>query len=262
MTQSPPIIAFESVSKRYAPDAPKALDAVTLEVTTGEFLAVIGASGCGKTTLLSLINRLNEPTEGTVRFEGTDLRDLDPIHLRRSMGYVFQGVGLFPHMTVAENIAITPRLIGWNKTDIARRVNELLDLVRLPSAEYADRQPDALSGGQRQRIGIARALAARPRVVLMDEPFGALDPLTREALAGDYRKLHDELGLTSVMITHDMVEAVLLADRIAVMQAGRLVEIGTPHALLTDPRDEAARAMMATPRHQADRLNALIARGE
>ncbi len=163
-----------------------------------------------------------------MRVEGEDVRAADPVTLRRRIGYVFQGVGLFPHMTVAENIAITPKLLGWDEARMAARVDELIDLVRLKRAEHRDRLPAQLSGGERQRVGVARAIAAGPKIVLMDEPFGALDPLTRDALGEDYRRLHDELGLTTVMITHDTLEAVLLADRIAVIRDGRIVAEGTP----------------------------------
>ena len=175
---------------------------------------------------------------------------------------MFQGVGLFPHMTVAENIAITPRLLGWDEARIAARVDELLDLVRLERAEHRDRLPAQLSGGERQRVGVARAIAAQPKIVLMDEPFGALDPLTRDALGEDYRRLHDELGLTTVMITHDTLEAVLLADRIAVIRDGRIVADGTPRELMTAPQDDYVRELMATPRRQADRLGAVLDRPE
>jgi osmoprotectant transport system ATP-binding protein len=171
---------------------------------------------------------------------------------------VFQGIGLFPHMTVAENIGITPRLIGWDRARIAARVEELLALVRLEPAKYRERLPHELSGGERQRVGVARAIAAGPRIVLMDEPFGALDPITRDALGQDYRGLHRELGLTTVMITHDALEAVLLADRIAVLRAGRLIADGTPHDLLGDAQDAYVREMMATPRRQAERLATLM----
>jgi osmoprotectant transport system ATP-binding protein len=181
--------------------------------------------------------------------------------LRRRIGYVFQGVGLFPHMTVAENIAITPKLLGWDAARMAARVDELLDLVRLDRVKHRGRFPAELSGGEGQRVGVARAIAAEPRIVLMDEPFGALDPLTRDALGEDYRRLHDELGLTSVMITHDMLEALLLADRIAVIRNGRIVADGTPHTLMNAEQDDYVRELMATPRRQADRLRALEKRG-
>ena len=250
-----PAISFESVSKNYGEG--RVLDRVSLDVREGEFLAVVGPSGSGKTTLLRLINRLIEPTAGVIRVAGEDVQTIDPISLRRRIGYVFQGVGLFPHMTVAENISITPRLLGWNEAQRAARVDELIDLVRLDRGKHRDRLPSQLSGGEGQRVGVARALAAKPRIVLMDEPFGALDPLTRDALGEDYCRLHSELGLTTVMITHDMLEAVLLADRIAVIHDGRIVADGTPQALLNDAKDDYVRELMATPRRQAERLRAL-----
>jgi osmoprotectant transport system ATP-binding protein len=255
--KAPAIIAVESASKTY--DDSTVLENVTLSVPARQFLAIVGPSGSGKTTLLRLINRLTEPSSGTVRVDGKDVRDVDPIALRRRIGYVFQGVGLFPHMTVAENIAITPRLLGFDRQRIAARVDELIDLVRLDRATYRDRFPHQLSGGERQRVGVARAIAANPHIVLMDEPFGALDPLTREALSDDYRRLHDTLGLTTVMITHDMLEAVLLADEIAVLRAGRLVAQGTPPSLLREAHDPFVNALMQTPHRYAERLNALIA---
>jgi osmoprotectant transport system ATP-binding protein len=229
-----------------------ALDDVSLNVRRGEFLAIVGPSGSGKTTLLRLINRLADPTAGEMRVDGTDVRDQDPIVLRRHIGYVFQGVGLFPHMTVAENIAITPKLLGWDAASRGARAKELLALVRLDE-KYLTRFPDQLSGGERQRIGIARALAAEPAIVLMDEPFSALDPSTRDALSQDYRHLHERLGLTSVMVTHDMLEALLLADRIAVMREGRLVAHDAPAALMR-MRDDFVQGLMQVPRRNAERL--------
>jgi len=257
MSNAAGIIAFEDVSKIYGDGAARALDHVTLTVAEREFLVVVGQSGSGKTTLLRLINRLIDPSEGNVRVEGEDVRALDPIQLRRRIGYVFQGVGLFPHMTVAENIAITPKLSRADPAKTKARVDELMDLVQLDRAQFRDRFPHELSGGQRQRVGFARALAAEPHIVLMDEPFGALDPLTRDSLTEDYRKLHDKLGLTSVMITHDMLEAVLIADRIAVLHQGKLVEQGTPRALMSDARHDYVRELMQTPHRQAEKLHAL-----
>jgi osmoprotectant transport system ATP-binding protein len=236
------------------------LRGVTLEVSKREFLALIGTSGSGKTTLLKLINRLIEPTRGEIRIGGEDASLLDPVHLRRRIGYVFQGIGLFPHLSVAENIAITPNLLGWEKRVVAARVNELLDLVRLPR-DLAPRFPATLSGGQGQRVGVARALAAKPDVVLMDEPFGAVDPITREQLSRDYRSLHDELGLTTVMVTHDVVEALLLPDQIAVLEEGELVETGPARELLNHPRAEHVRELMAMPRRQAEQVRALAESG-
>jgi osmoprotectant transport system ATP-binding protein len=248
-------IALEDVTKRFGDTAP-ALDGVTLRVGQREFLAIVGASGSGKTTLLQLINRLAEPTTGHVRVGGADVQTLDAIALRRRIGYVFQEVGLFPHMTVAENIAITPLLVGWDDARRTARVAELLELVRLASS-YGARLPGELSGGERQRVGVARALAAGPEVVLMDEPFGALDPLTRDALGQDYHRLHDDLGLTTVMITHDITEAIALADRIAVLKSGRIVADGTPAALMRHEHDY-VRELMQTPRRVAERVGALL----
>jgi osmoprotectant transport system ATP-binding protein len=220
MSAAPPLIAFTHVGKSFDGGRVRAVDDVTLEVVAGEFLAIVGGSGSGKTTLLRLANRLIDADVGEIRIEGQDVRAIDPVSLRRRIGYVFQSGGLFPHISVAANIGITPKLLQTPASETSARVDELLDLVRLDRAQYRDRFPHELSGGQRQRVGVARALAAKPRIVLMDEPFGALDPLTRDALGDDYRSLHNKLGLTTVMITHDMTEAILLADRVAVMRAG------------------------------------------
>jgi osmoprotectant transport system ATP-binding protein len=260
----PPVIAFAHASKSFdggrGAERILAVDDVSLDVAEGEFLAIVGGSGSGKTTLLRLASRLIDADAGKITVEGKDVRDGDPIELRRRIGYVFQSGGLFPHMSVAANIGITPRLMGTPAADIAARVDELLDLVRLDRAQHRERMPHELSGGQRQRVGVARALAAKPRIVLMDEPFGALDPLTRDALGDDYRALHRKLGLTTVMITHDMTEAILLADRIAVMRAGRLLAQGTP-AELSASRDPYVGELLHTPRRQAERLNALLPSG-
>jgi osmoprotectant transport system ATP-binding protein len=257
MTQNA-AISIEAVSKNYGDGTPMVLDRLSLDVRAREFLAIVGPSGSGKTTLLRLINRLVEPTTGTVRVEGDDVRSVDPISLRRRIGYVFQGVGLFPHMTVAENIAITPKLLGMDAAGMAARVDELIALVRLDRGKHRDRFPHQLSGGERQRVGVARAIAAKPRIVLMDEPFGALDPLTRDAITEDYRRLHDELGLTSVMITHDTLEAVLLADRVVVLRDGRIIADGTPQQLMRHAEDTYVRQLMQTPRRHAERLGALM----
>ena len=255
--QLPAVISFDQVGKSHG--GLRALAGVSLAIPAGTFLAIVGPSGSGKTTLLRLINRLAEASEGIVRVEGEDVRTVDPIGLRRRIGYVFQNVGLFPHMTVAENIAITPRLLGWDTPRTAARVAELLDLVRLDRAKHRDRFPHQLSGGERQRVGVARALAAQPKIVLMDEPFGALDPITRDALGQDYRRLHDALGLTTVMITHDALEAVLLADRIVVIRDGHVIADGTPHDLMGDDTDPYVHELMQTPRRQAERLRDLMA---
>src|SRR6202022_204811 len=222
-----------------------AVDDVSLDVAEGELLAIVGASGSGKTTLLRLANRLIEADSGSITVEGEDVRAVDPVLLRRRIGYVFQSGGLFSHMSVAGNIGITPKLVGAPAAEISARVDELLDLVRLDRAQHRDRFPHELSGGQRQRVGVARAPAAPPRIVLMDEPFGALDPLTRDALGDDFRALHGKLGLTTVMITHDMTEALLLADRVAVMRAGKLLALGTP-AELTESSDAYVAELLRT----------------
>jgi osmoprotectant transport system ATP-binding protein len=259
---APPLIAYTHVGKTFAGrDAERvvAVDDVSLGVAEGEFLAIVGGSGSGKTTLLRLANRLIEADSGTITIEGDDVRALDPVRLRRRIGYVFQSGALFPHISVSGNIGITPKLLGWPAAEIAARVDELLELVQLDRAQHRDRLPQELSGGQRQRVGVARALAAKPRIVLMDEPFGALDPLTRDALGDDYRALHGKLGLTTVMITHDMTEALLLADRVAVMRAGKLLALGTP-VELSQSSDAYATELLRTPRRQAERLNALLPR--
>ena len=252
-------IALRGVRKSFDGKRTFAVDDVSLDIAPGEFLAVIGSSGSGKTTILRTINRLIEPDEGEVLIEGRSAFD-EPAHvLRRRMGYVIQGVGLFPHLTIAENIAVMPNLLGWARGDVDARVAELLDMVELPAAEYARRMPSALSGGQRQRIGVARALAAKPHIMLMDEPFGALDPVTRDSLTEAYRKLHDRLGLTSVMITHDVQEALLMADRLAVMAGGRLLACGTPRELAANDADRRVREMLDMPRRQARRVRERLA---
>src|SRR6266581_7665043 len=258
MTKAP-LISYAHVGKTFDGGRVVAVDDVSLEVAEGEFLAIVGGSGSGKTTLLRLANRLIEADSGSITIEGEDVRKVDPIPLRRRIGYVFQSGGLFPHMTVAGNIGITPKLLGISAAEIASRVDELLDLVRLDRVQHRDRLPHELSGGQRQRVGVARALAARPRIVLMDEPFGALDPLTRDALGEYYRALHTKLRLTTVMITHDMTEAILLADRVAVMGAGTLLAQGTP-AELSNSDDPYVGELLRTPRRQAERLNVLLPR--
>jgi osmoprotectant transport system ATP-binding protein len=206
-----------------------------------------------------MINRLTDTTSGRVAVSGRDVREVDPVTLRRSIGYVFQGIGLFPHLTIGENIAVVPRLLGWPASQIAARVDELLALVHLPAEEYRARLPRQLSGGQQQRVGFARALAARPQIMLLDEPFGALDPLTRDELRNEFLQLRRQLGLTAVMVTHDMTEALLSADLIAVMNAGRLLQVGTPQELLNRPADDFVASLMATPKRQAGQLEALTA---
>ncbi|HEX5046592.1 MAG TPA: ATP-binding cassette domain-containing protein [Gammaproteobacteria bacterium] len=250
-----PMIELRGVSRAYGANV--AVRRVDLSVPAGQLVAIVGDSGSGKTTTLKMTNRLLEPDTGDVLIAGESVRALPPHLLRRGIGYVFQRIGLFPHLTVAENIGITPELVGWTRPTIAARVAELLELVNLPAA-FAHRYPAALSGGQRQRVGVARALAAKPRIMLMDEPFGALDPLTRDALGAEYRRLHERMELTTMMVTHDVLEAVLLADRIVVMRAGTIVADGTPRELMNDHTDPAVRALMDMPRRQALRVAALL----
>jgi len=230
-------IEFVAVSYR-TPHGAAVLDRFSLAVNTGEVLALVGRSGAGKTTILKLINRLLAPTAGSVRVAGRDTREWNAVQLRRSIGYVIQEVGLFPHLTVADNIAVVPRLQSWSAAQVLARVRDLMELINLPPASFADRWPDELSGGQRQRVGLARALAADPAIVLMDEPFGALDPLTRVELHAEFRTVQTQLHKTIVIVTHDMGEALALADRIAVVEEGAVVACGSAEAMLDaeDPR--------------------------
>ena len=247
-------IVLSRIVKTYG--ALQAVADLSLIVPVGQFVALVGASGSGKTTLLKMINGLITPDSGEVRVLGGDVLSSDQSALRRKVGYVFQEVGLFPHMTVGENIAIGPRLERWSKDRADARTRELLDLVALPQT-VTERLPSELSGGQRQRVGVARALAAGPRIMLMDEPFGALDPIVRDGLARDYRALHDRLGLTTVMVTHDIMEALRLADRVVVMSEGRVLAEDSPRALLSGHPDARVRDLIDTPKRQADEVRAL-----
>ena len=240
------MLSFDAVTKRYADTT--AVDGVSLEIPKGDFAVVIGESGSGKSTLLKTVNRLVEPTSGAVRLEGEDLGARDPVGLRRSVGYVFQGIGLFPHMSAAENVGVTPRLLGWPRERIEARVGELLELVGLPYAEYAARRPHQLSGGQRQRVGFARALAAEPRLLLLDEPFGALDPVIRAGVRDDLKRIHARLGLTTLMVTHDMAEAAFFADTVLLMREGRVVQAGPPAELVARPADPFVARFLAAQR--------------
>lgn len=244
-----PVLDIRSVSKTY-PGGVEAVRDVSIQVARGELLALAGESGCGKTTVLKMINRLEETSGGSILYEGRDVATCDPVALRREIGWVMQGDGLFPHLSVRENVAIVPRLLGWNGEDIAARVAEMLDLVELPAADYADRMPDELSGGQRQRVGFARAMAGRPDLILMDEPFSALDPITRDTLQQAFRALQTELGFSAVMVTHDMAEALIMADEIAVMFGGEIIQQGTPSDLLANPATDYVSGLLETPRRQ------------
>jgi osmoprotectant transport system ATP-binding protein len=247
------MIQLENLTKQFGAGMP-VVRGVSLRVADGEFLVLIGESGSGKTTTLHMINRLTEPTSGRVLIDGEDVRTGDAVSVRRKMGFVFQEVGLFPHMTVGENIGITPRLLGWSAHDTGTRAHELLALVQLESAAIVNRFPAQLSGGQRQRVGLARALAARPKIMLMDEPFGALDALIRDELAADYRAIHAKLGLTTILVTHDMTEAFLLADRIAVMRDGALLQVATPKELAAAPANDFVKRLIEIPRQRAEKL--------
>ena len=252
-----PLLSVDDVCVSYDGGRTFAVRDATLQIPAGTFVSLVGASGSGKTSLLKCINRLSEPSSGEIHFEGQSNQTLPPHELRRRIGYVFQGIGLFPHMSVAENIAITPRLLRWPEEQIAPRVDELLDLVQLPR-EVAARPSRALSGGQQQRVGIARALAAKPKLMVMDEPFGALDPVTRDGLGTAYRTLHDDLGLTTIMVTHDIQEAVLLSDRIVVMEKGRIVADDTPRAMMQITDNPGVVALMEVPRNQFARVSKIL----
>ncbi|MFM7403623.1 MAG: ATP-binding cassette domain-containing protein [Erythrobacter sp.] len=254
MSTAPPLLSFDGVVCRFGEVT--AVGGVSCALAAGSFVALVGSSGSGKSTLLKTVNTLVEPTEGRVVFAGEDVSTLKPASLRRRVGYVFQGVGLFPHFSVAENIAIGPRLAGEKLPP--KRIAQLLELVEL-DPEFGRRMPDELSGGQRQRVGVARALAGKPDILIMDEPFGALDPVTRNALGHKVRELHMALGLTTVMVTHDMAEALLLADRVLVMDRGLMVADETPHALLAGAGGPVAQRLVSVPRQQAESLAAMEA---
>ena len=234
------VVALEHVTKRYGPPGtPDAVSDLSLTVPAGEICVLVGPSGCGKTTTMKMVNRLVEPTSGRITIDGEDVMRLPAVELRRRIGYVIQQVGLFPHLTVAENVAVVPRLLRWPRDRIRDRVAELLELVGLDAATYGPRYPSALSGGERQRIGVARALAADPPVMLMDEPFGAVDPIRRERLQNEFLRLQDRVGKTVIFVTHDVDEAIKMADRIAILQRGGiLAQYDTPDAILAHPASE------------------------
>ena len=240
MTSSAAVVRLEHVSKRYGPEGgPEAVSDLSLEIPAGEICVLVGPSGCGKTTTMKMINRLIEPTSGRITIDGEDVMALPAVELRRRIGYVIQQVGLFPHLTVAENVAVVPRLLRWPESRVHERTNELLDLVRLQPSTYADRYPAALSGGERQRVGVARALAADPPLMLMDEPFGAVDPILRDRLQNEFLRLQAQVRKTIVFVTHDVDEAIKMADRIAILQRGGiLAQYDTPDSILKAPASE------------------------
>ena len=238
-------ILLDGVTKQYGSKAAPAVDDITLEIAAGEIVMLVGPSGCGKTTTMKMINRLIEPTSGRIFIGDDDVTHQNADELRRRIGYVIQGAGLFPHLTVADNISIVPRLLKWDKKRTAARVDELLELVNLEPADYRYRYPRELSGGQQQRIGVARALAADPPVLLMDEPFGAVDPITRQRLQDELLRLQEELRKTIVFVTHDFDEAVKLGDKIAILQQGsRIVQYDTPEEILANPADDFVRGFV------------------
>ncbi|WP_433335123.1 betaine/proline/choline family ABC transporter ATP-binding protein [Spirillospora sp. CA-294931] len=232
-------IELINVTKRFPGQRTPAVDDVTMSIPSGEIVVLLGPSGCGKTTTMRLINRLIEPTSGKITVAGRDALSLDPVELRRTIGYVIQNAGLFPHMTVGTNVGLVPQMLGWDKKRVAERVEEMLTLVDLDPGTFRDRYPRELSGGQQQRVGVARALAADPPALLMDEPFGALDPITREYLQDELLRLQEELGKTIVFVTHDIDEALKLGDRIAILDKGsRIAQYGTPKEILLAPADD------------------------
>lgn len=247
------MIVFEHVSKTYAGGIEAVRD-LSLEIAEGETLVLLGTSGSGKTTTLKMINRLFDPTSGRILIDGRDITEQDPIELRRGIGYAIQHIGLFPHLTVAENVAVVPRLLSWSEDRITQRVDELLTIVGLEPEEFRSRYPSQLSGGQRQRVGVARALAADPPIVLMDEPFGALDPITREQLQDEYIELESEIKKTVVFVTHDVFEAVKMGDRIALLDAGRLQQLAAPAELVESPANEFVDQFLGQHRFQLSLL--------
>ncbi|MGQ7277419.1 ABC transporter ATP-binding protein [Brevibacillus thermoruber] len=237
-------IVFKRVSKMYPGAKTPAVDGVDLVFGEGEFIVFLGPSGCGKTTLLKMVNRLYEPTEGVIEIDGVDISTIKGEELRRRIGYVIQQNGLFPHMRIEDNIVVVPRLLGWDRDRIDKRVDELLEMVHLDPAIYRKRYPRQLSGGQQQRVGIARAMAADPSILLMDEPFGAIDPITRTSLQDELLRIQKQLKKTILFVTHDVDEALRLADRIVVMQSGRVVQVGTPYEILANPANDFVRQLV------------------
>lgn len=244
------MIALENLRKTFDGGQSWAVDGISLRVEAGETLVLLGTSGSGKTTTMKMVNRLVEPSGGRIAVNGRDIMEQDPIALRRGMGYAIQHIGLLPHMTVAQNIAVVPSLLGWDRKRIDARVEELLGMVGLEPGDFRDRFPSQLSGGQKQRIGVARALAADPPIVLMDEPFGALDPITREQLQNEFLELESEIQKTILFVTHDIFEAVKMGDRIALLDEGKLRQLATPRELVENPADDFVDAFLGQHRFQ------------
>jgi osmoprotectant transport system ATP-binding protein len=251
------MIKFSDVCKTYDNGSTYALRDHNLTVANGEFLVLLGSSGSGKSTTLKMINRLIEPTSGSIELDGKPIKDIDLVQLRRSIGYVFQGIGLFPHMSIAENIAIVPRLMGWSKEKQLARVDELLDLINLPR-NFSERLPEQLSGGQQQRVGVARALAVDPEYLLMDEPFGALDAVTRDKLQQEMLLWRKTLNKTVVFVTHDLFEALTLGDRIAIFHDGVMQQVGTRQEVLSAPATAFVKDLFAKPAQQLQEFRDLV----
>lgn len=244
------MISLNQVSKSFDGGANFAVHKLSLSVAEGETLVFLGTSGCGKTTTLKMINRLIEPSGGTIEVGGCNILEQNPVELRRSIGYVFQGIGLFPHMTISQNIELVPKLLDWSTAKRRRRADELLDSFGLPADTFAERFPDELSGGQQQRVGVARALAADPDILLMDEPFGALDAVTRDVFQQEMVNLKQSLGKTIIFVTHDIFEALTLGDRIAVMHQGRIEQLGTRQEILSSEQTPVVRELFEKPARQ------------
>ena len=244
------MIVLRRVNKSFDGGGSYAVRDLSLEVSTGETLVLLGSSGCGKSTTLKLINRLVEPSSGSLEIDGRDILHHDPVQLRRSIGYVFQGIGLFPHLTIRQNVEVVPRLLGWPPSRRRDRAMELMEMIGLLPDDYAERFPDELSGGEQQRVGVARALAGDPAYLLMDEPFGALDALTRDTLQQELLSLKSRLHKTIVFVTHDIFEALTLSDRIAILHAGAMEQIGTKEEILGRPATPFVRDLFAKPAQQ------------
>lgn len=252
------MIKITNLSKSFDGGKTYSVKALDLEVKKGELLVLLGSSGCGKSTTMKMINRLIEPTEGTIEIDGTVNTELNKVELRRNIGYVFQKIGLFPHMTIEENVCIVPKMLKWSKERMQERAEELLSLVELPLEQYGNRLPQELSGGQQQRVGVARALAVDPDYLLMDEPFGALDAVTRDSLQKEVLQLKEELGKTIIFVTHDLFEALLLGDRIAVMDGGILQQCGAPEELLNTPKTNFVKELFLRPARQLSQFKEIF----
>lgn len=243
-------VTFEQVTKQFNQCGYAAVDNVSFTVNEGEFVTILGSSGCGKTTLLKMVNRLYTPDQGKILLFGEDIAKTDPVKLRRGIGYVIQQVGLFPHMTIAENVATVPNLLHWEKSKTAARVNELLTMVGLDPKEFCNRYPAQLSGGQQQRVGLARALAVQPKIMLMDEPFGAIDAITRMGLQDELLRLQRTLKKTILFVTHDINEAFRLGDRVMIMNQGKICQFDTPKNILEHPADAFTQTLIQSAREQ------------